>query len=180
MALRCCWSSILFYKQLLVRMWGEVKCVAFTCSSDSWEMWFTAAYDSILGLKWLMMALQEKTQALLKKYTMDIFHKSQGCTLHCQKYVDTQQQHVIPKPLVGCVAVNGQSFVACNFYSTTVVIILYLCLFLRQRHGHKIMIWSALQPSSWDITVWLADSINEPQSNSSNLVPMCNDRQKIL
>lgn len=30
----------------------------FTCSSDSWEMWLTAAYDSILGLKWLMMALR--------------------------------------------------------------------------------------------------------------------------
>lgn len=29
-----------------------------TCSSDSWEMWLTAAYDSILGLKWLMMALR--------------------------------------------------------------------------------------------------------------------------
>lgn len=36
-----------------------------TCSSDSWEMWFTAAYDSILGLKWLMMAL---------KYKRSIFH----------------------------------------------------------------------------------------------------------
>lgn len=34
--------------------------VVFTCSSDSWEMWFTAAYDSILGLKWLMMALEHK------------------------------------------------------------------------------------------------------------------------
>lgn len=38
----------------------EVKCAAFTCSSDSWEMWFTAAYDSILGLKWLIMALKDK------------------------------------------------------------------------------------------------------------------------
>lgn len=51
---------ILIHKQLLVVVYKEVTFFVFTCSSDSWEMWFTAAYDSILGLKWLMMALQDK------------------------------------------------------------------------------------------------------------------------
>lgn len=31
-----------------------------TWSSESWDMWFTAAYDSIFGLKWLMMALKQR------------------------------------------------------------------------------------------------------------------------
>lgn len=51
---------IFIYMKLLVGVQKEEKCVVFTCSSDSWEMWFTAAYDSILGLKWLMMALKDK------------------------------------------------------------------------------------------------------------------------
>lgn len=47
------WNFLLKYKK-------EKMCVVFTCSSESWEMWFTEAYDSILGLKWFTMALKDK------------------------------------------------------------------------------------------------------------------------
>ena len=39
-----------------------------TWSSESCEMWFTAAYDSIFGLKWFIMALKHKHSLSLVLY----------------------------------------------------------------------------------------------------------------